>query len=309
MKLVFFGTPDFAVPSLCALHESHHEVLGVVTNPDKKSGRGRKFQSSPVKITAEKYGYPIFQPKDLRNNDFVSQIKQIKSDIYVVVAFKILPEMILKIPQKGAVNLHASLLPMFRGAAPINHAILNGETKTGVTTFQIRQSVDTGDILLQDIISLNNSITAGEVYNELAQTGAVLLVKTMDGLDQGSIFPKKQKDETATLVPKISIDDCRINWNNPAKIIHNQIRAFSPKPGAFTFLKGKRVKLFNSKELKNKENPVLKPGEIKYLKPDLLVGTGTNTIQINQIQFEGRKILPVSQFISGYHKIIGERFD
>ena len=309
MKLVFFGTPDFAVPSLCALHESHHEVIGVVTNPDKKSGRGQKVQSSPVKITAEKYGYTIFQPKDLRSNDFISQIKQIKSDIYVVVAFKILPESILKIPQKGAVNLHASLLPMFRGAAPINHAILNGETKTGVTTFQIRQSVDTGDILLQDIISLNNSITAGEVYNELAQTGAVLLVKTMDGLDQGSIFPKKQKDETATLAPKISIDDCRINWNNPAKIIHNQIRAFSPKPGAFTFLKGKRVKLFNSKELENKENPVLKPGEIKYLKPDLLVGSGTNTIQINQIQFEGRKILPVSQFISGYHKIIGERFD
>ena len=199
MKLVFFGTPDFAVPSLCALHESHHEVLGVVTNPDKKSGRGRKFQSSPVKITAEKYGYPIFQPKDLRNNDFVSQIKQIKSDIYVVVAFKILPESILKIPQKGAVNLHASLLPRFRGAAPINHAILNGETKTGVTTFQIQKSVDTGDILLQDIISLNNSITAGEVYNELAQTGAALLVKTMDGLDHGTIVPQKQQSETATL--------------------------------------------------------------------------------------------------------------
>ena len=157
MKLVFFGTPDFAVPSLCALHESHHEVIGVVTNPDKKSGRGQKVQSSPVKITAEKYGYTIFQPKDLRNNDFISQIKQIKSDIYVVVAFKILPKSILKIPQKGAVNLHASLLPMFRGAAPINHAILNGETKTGVTTFQIQKSVDTGDILLQHIISLNNS--------------------------------------------------------------------------------------------------------------------------------------------------------
>ena len=167
MKLVFFGTPDFAVPSLCALHESHHEVLGVVTNPDKKSGRGQKVTSSPIKITAEKYGYTIFQPKDLINNDFISQIEQIKSDIYVVVAFKILPESILKNPLKGAVNLHASLLPRFRGAAPINHAIMNGETKTGVTTFQIQKSVDTGDILLQDIISLNNSITAGEVYNKL----------------------------------------------------------------------------------------------------------------------------------------------
>ncbi len=309
MKLVFFGTPDFAVPSLCALHESHHEVLGVVTNPDKKSGRGRELQSSPVKITAEKYGYPIFQPKDLRNNDFVSQIKQIKSDIYVVVAFKILPELILKFPQKGAVNLHASLLPKFRGAAPINHAILNGETKTGVTTFQIQKSIDTGDLLLQEIIPLNKSITAGEVYNKLAQTGAALLVKTIDGLDHKSIVPQKQRNETATLAPKISVDDCRINWNNSAKIIHNQIRAFSPKPGAFTFLMGKRVKLFNSKELENKEILVLKPGEIKYIKPDLLVGTGTNIIQINQIQFEGRKILPVSQFISGYHKIIGESFD
>ena len=309
MKLVFFGTPDFAVPSLCALHESHHEVIGVVTNPDKKSGRGQKVQSSPVKITAEKYGYTIFQPKDLRSNDFISQIKQIKSDIYVVVAFKILPKSILKIPIKGAVNLHASLLPRFRGAAPINHAILNGETKTGVTTFQIQKSVDTGDILLQHIISLNNSITAGEVYNELAQAGAALLVKTMDGLDNGSIVPQKQQGETATLAPKISVDDCRITWNNPAKIIHNQIRAFSPKPGAFTFFKGKRVKLFNSKELENKQNPVLKPGEIKYLKPGLLVGTGTNTIQVNQIQFEGKKKLPVSQIISGYQKIIGESFD
>jgi len=309
MKLVFFGTPDFAIPSLCALHASHHEILGVVTNPDKNSGRGQKVKSSPVKITAEKYGYPIFQPKDLINNDFVSQIKQIKSDIYVVVAFKILPESILNIPLKGAVNLHASLLPRFRGAAPINHAIMNGETKTGVTTFQIQKSVDTGDILLQDIITLNNTITAGEVYNKLAQTGAALLVKTLDGLDHGKIFPKKQWDVTATLAPKISIDDCRINWNNPAKIIHNQIRAFSPKPGAFTFFKGKRVKLFNSKELDNKQNPVLKPGEIKYLKPSLLVGTGTNTIQVNQIQFEGRKILPVNQFISGYKNIIGGSFD
>ena len=309
MKLVFFGTPDFAVPSLCALHESHHEVIGVVTNPDKKSGRGQKVQSSPVKITAEKYGYTIFQPKDLRNNDFISQIKQIKSDIYVVVAFKILPESILKIPQKGAVNLHASLLPMFRGAAPINHAILNGEAKTGVTTFQIQKSVDTGDILLQDIITLNNTITAGEVYNKLAQTGAALLVKTLDGLDHGKIFPKKQWDVAATLAPKINVEDCRINWNNPANIIHNQIRAFSPKPGAFTYFKSKRVKLFNSLELENKQKPVLKPGEIRYLKPALLVGTGTNTIQINQIQFEGRKILPVNQFISGYKNIIGGSFD
>ena len=206
-------------------------------------------------------------------------------------------------------NLHASLLPRFRGAAPINHAILNGETKTGVTTFQIQKSVDTGDILLQDIISLNNSITAGEVYNKLAQTRAVLLVKTLDGLDHGNIFPKKQWDVSATLAPKINVEDCRINWNNPANIIHNQIRAFSPKPGAFTYFKCKRVKFFNSLELENKQNPVLKPGEIKYLKPGLLVGTGTNTIQINQIQFEGRKILPVSQFISGYQKIIGESFD
>ena len=309
MKLVFFGTPDFAVPSLCALHESNHEVLGVVTNPDKKSGRGQKVQSSPVKNTAEKYGYTIFQPKDLRNNDFISQIKQIKSDIYVVVAFKILPESILKIPTKGSVNLHASLLPKFRGAAPINHAILNGETKTGVTTFQIQKSVDTGDILLQHIISLNNSITAGEVYNELSQLGATLLVKTIDGLDHGNIVPQKQQGRNATLAPKTNVDDCRIDWNNPAKTIHNQIRAFSPKPGAFTFFEGKRVKLFNSKELENKQNIFLKPGEIKYLKPGLLIGTGNNNIQINQIQFEGRKRLPVCQIISGYRKIIGESFD
>ena len=309
MKLVFFGTPDFAVPSLCALHTSQHEILGIVTNPDKKSGRGQKVQKSPVKIKAEEYGYPIFQPKYLRNNDFYSQIQQIKSDIYVVVAYKILPESILKIPSYGSVNLHASLLPKYRGAAPINHAILNGETETGVTTFLIQKRVDTGDILLQESISLNKSITAGEVYNALAQKGAKLLVKTLERLCQKSISPLKQSDCTVTLAPKIGIKDCRINWNKPAKIIHNQIRGFTPKPGAFTFFKGKRVKLFKSKELEDLQNPVLKPGEIEYLKPALLVGTATNTIQINQIQFEGKKILSVDQFIAGFSQIIGASFD
>jgi len=309
MKLVFFGTPDFAVPTLDALHNSSHEILGVVTSPDKKSGRGLKVTSAAIKKSAEKYSLPIYQPESTGSEQLHSILKQINPDIYVVVAYKILPESILNIPPRGAVNLHASLLPKYRGAAPVNHAILNGETETGLTTFLIQKKVDTGDLLLQQSLPIDNSVTTGEALSKLSFLGADLIIKTLDALTQNIIKPIKQDGNKATFAPKISVQDCKINWSNPALMIHNQIRAFSPKPGAFTFYKNKRVKLFGSKVLQHLHNARLLPGEIEHNNSFFKIGTGTEPIQITNIQIEGKKKLPVDQFILGFPKILGGIFD
>tara|TARA_B110000116_G_scaffold224688_1_gene204337 strand:+ start:691 stop:1620 length:930 start_codon:yes stop_codon:yes gene_type:complete len=309
MKLVFFGTPDFAVPTLDALHDSSHEILGVVTSPDKKSGRGLKIKSSAIKKNAEKYGFPVYQPESTRNKQLHSILKEINPDIYVVVAYKILPESILNIPHRGAVNLHASLLPKYRGAAPVNHAILNGETETGLTTFLIQKKVDTGDLLLQQSLPIDNSITTGETLSKLSFLGADLVIKTLDALVKNTIKPIKQDDTKATFAPKINVQDCRINWSNPALMIHNKIRAFSPKPGAFTFYNNKRVKLFGSTILTESGLNKLLPGQIEYSNSIFMVGTGTQPIQLTNIQIEGKKTLPVDQFILGFPKITGGSFD
>lgn len=309
MKLVFFGTPDFAVPTLDALHDSSHEILGVVTSPDKKSGRGLKIKSSAIKKNAEKYGFPVYQPESTRNQQLHSILKEINPDIYVVVAYKILPESILNIPHRGAVNLHASLLPKYRGAAPVNHAILNGETETGLTTFLIQKKVDTGDLLLQQSLPIDNSITTGETLSKLSFLGADLVIKTLDALVKNTIKPIKQDGTKATFAPKINVQDCKINWSNPALMIHNQIRAFSPKPGAFTFYNNKRVKLFGSTILTESGLNKLLPGQIEYSNSIFMVGTGTQPIQLTNIQIEGKKTLPVDQFILGFPKITGGCFD
>ncbi len=309
MKLVFFGTPDFAVPSLKALHYSSHDVLGVVTSPDTRSGRGLKLKTSSIKKYAEKLKIPILQQDDLRNNNYFSSIKQNKPDIYVVVAYKILPEPILNIPDLGAVNLHASLLPKYRGAAPIYHAILNGEAYTGITTFIIQNKVDTGDILMQEKLKIKDTSTTGEIFEILSEMGAKLIIKTLDGLSDKTISPKKQDDSLASFAPKIKIDHCKIDWNRTSEEIHNQIRALTPKPGAFTYYNKKRVKLFRSKVLINKSNNNPKPGQINFKKPVMQIGTATNVIQIYDIQIEGKARMPVTQFILGYPKIIGECFE
>lgn len=252
---------------------------------------------------------PIYQPESTGSKQLHSILKQINPDIYVVVAYKILPESILNIPPRGAVNLHASLLPKYRGAAPVNHAILNGETETGLTTFLIQKKVDTGDLLLQQSLPIDNSVTTGEALSKLSFLGADLVIKTLDALAQNKIKPIKQDGDKATFAPKISVQDCKINWSNPALMIHNQIRAFSPKPGAFTFYKNKRVKLFGSKVLQNLHNARLLPGEIEHTNSFLKIGTGTEPIQITNIQIEGKKKLPVDQFILGFPKITGGIFD
>ena len=306
MKLVFFGTPDFAVPTLISLHKSSHDILSVVTAPTKRSGRGLHYNSSSIKKQALRLNIPILEPVNLIDDNFLSKIDLLKPDIYIVVAFRILPEVLLKIPKIGAINLHASLLPKYRGSAPIAHAILNGETKTGVTTFLIENKVDNGDILLQHQHNISADTTAGELLSQLAQIGAKVVLNTIDGLVENSINFKKQNNNLASFAPKINTLSCKINWNYSADDIHNQIRAFTPVPGAFTFYKNKRVKLFDSKVEANSK--LLKPGDLNYIKPFLEIGTGSNSILIREIQIEGKKKIPVADFILGNHNIIGDHF-
>jgi len=308
MKLVFFGTPYFAIPSLNALHKSTHEICAVVTVPDKRYGRGLKKTSSPVKKTAEGLNYSIYQPPDLKDPDFLSIINKIDADIFVVVAYRILPNSLISIPQEGAINIHASLLPKYRGAAPIHRAILNGENETGVTAFKIQKTVDTGDILLQENYKLSKNITTGEVYDSLASIGAKLIVTTLDRLEKNELISIPQDHASATSAPKITSDDCLIDWHKSTDIIHNQIRAFSSKPGAYTYLKKKRVKLFNTKIKNNSRTAALQPGEINYTNACLEVGTGNGIIHIYEIQIEGKKRLSVRQFVAGLPQIKGDYF-
>ena len=252
---------------------------------------------------------PIYEPESTKSNQLHSTLKQINQDIYVVVAYKILPESILNIPNKGAVNLHASLLPKYRGAAPVNHAILNGDTEIGLSTFLIQKKVDAGDLLFQHSIQIDNSITTGEALSKLSPIGADLIIKTLTALSENNIKPFKQDSEKATYAPKIGVEDCKINWLKTADSIHNQIRAFSPKPGAFTFYNDKRVKLFGSKVLRNTRSVSLIPGQIEYADSILKIGTATEPIQITNIQIEGKKMLPVAQFILGFPGITGKCFD
>ena len=308
MKLVFFGSPEFAIPSFSALHNSEHEILAVVTAPDKRAGRGKKYISLPIKQAADKYNYPIYQPLDLKDPEFLSFMKVIDADIYIVVAYRILPEEVICIPREGAVNIHASLLPKYRGPAPIHHAILNGENETGVTAFKIQKTVDTGDILLQENYKLSKNITTGEAYDSLASIGAKLIVTTLDRLENNELISIPQDHTSATLAPKISSDDCLIDWYKSTEIIHNQIRAFSPKPGAYTYFQKKRVKLFNSKIKNNSRTAALQPGEINYTNAHLEVGTGNGLIHIYEIQIEGKKRLSVSQFVAGLPQIKGDYF-
>jgi len=296
MNLVFFGTPDFAIPTLNTLYNSPHNILRVVTIPDKKSGRGLNYYSSSVKKYAKMLNIPILEPNDLEDKEFLKELELIKPDIYIVVAFRILPKSLLKIPLRGAVNLHASLLPKYRGAAPINHAILNGEKTTGVTTFYIKQKVDTGDILLQHKINIYQDSTAGELMKDLANIGAEIMLKTLDGISNNTITIKEQNHNISSLAPKININDCQIKWNQSAEIIHNHIRAFTPTPGAFTFYNSKRIKLYKSNIEDICSNYLLDPGQIRFIKPYLIVGTNTNYIKISELQPEGKRKLTAIDF-------------
>ena len=300
------GTPDFARVSLQKLVESNHQVLAVVTVPDKPKGRGLKLQPSPVKRFAQQTGLPVLQPEKLKDEQFVEQLRQFNAEVFVVVAFRILPAVVFNIPPKGTINLHASLLPRYRGAAPINWAIINGETETGVTTIFINERVDQGNMLLQERVPIGPDMTAGELHDILAQVGADVLLETLDRLEKDEITALEQDERLATKAPKITKEMCHLNFNQPAQQVHNWIRGLSPYPAAYCFWQGKMLKIFSSR-LVQKFSDRSGPGTIvKIFKNGFTVKCAEGAIDVFEVQIEGKRRMAVEDFLNGYQLAEGQ---
>jgi methionyl-tRNA formyltransferase len=304
LKVVFFGTPDFARASLEAIHTSAHEVVGVVTVADKASGRGQKVHQSPVKTYAMEHDLPLFQPEKLRNEEFLSQIQSLNADIFVVVAFRMMPKVLFSMPRLGTFNLHASLLPDYRGAAPINYAVINGETKSGVTTFFINEKIDEGNILLQAETEISPEDNAGTLHDRLMEIGAKLVVETLDGLAEGKLMeiPQNQKENPKTAY-KIFKEDTKIDWEKEVKIIHNFIRGMSPYPAAFTILEvggeQKILKIFKGKFQKIEHSK--EHGEIEISKNEFKIYAKNGVYFPEELQLEGKKRMNLKDFLNGFH--------
>jgi methionyl-tRNA formyltransferase len=304
-RIVFMGTPAFAVASLQALLEANINVVGVVTAPDKPGGRGMQLQQSAVKQFALAHNLPLLQPEKLKDPSFFDALSAWSPDLQVVVAFRMLPEKIWSFPPMGTLNVHGSLLPQYRGAAPINWAIMNGENETGVTTFQLQHAIDTGDILLQDKITITENMTAGNLHDTMMVVGANLLVKTLDGLLNNTIKSLPQAtvidEKTVQHAPKIFTKDCEINWDLPVEKVHNHIRGLAPFPGAITKVDGKIVKLYST--IVEKIKPSEAPGSfITDGKTFAKFACKTGYLKINDIQWEGKKRMPIEDFLRGYRK-------
>ncbi len=297
MKIIFWGTPDFAVPSLKILIENNHQILAVVTAPDKERGRGQKLSFTPIKNFATENNIPVLQPDKLKEEKFINQLKQFDAELYVVVAFRILPREIFTIPKYGSFNLHASLLPKYRGAAPIQWTLINGETETGVTTFALEDKVDTGNMYLQKRIPILPEDNFGTLHDKLSQLGAEAVLETVSKIESGKAELQKQDDELATPAPKITKEMMMINWNLPAVNIHNLVRAFSPQPGAFFLHDGKIVKIFRTKI---NYDLSLKPGDFLENNERLFIGCQDYPIEVLEIQFEGRRKMTAAEFLRGY---------
>lgn len=303
MRIIFMGTPDFAVASLNALIEAGKEVVAVVTAADKPAGRGQKFHASAVKQFAVSKNIPVLQPVNLKDPNFLDELKSYKADLQVVVAFRMLPESVWNMPPKGTINVHASLLPDYRGAAPINHAVINGEKKSGVTTFLLQHEIDTGNILFSTEVKIDEEDTAGDLHDNLMHAGAELLIKTVNAIQNNEIKPIPQdsiKTEELNHAPKIFKEDCLINWNKNTVEIYNLIRGLSPYPTAFTYLDDKVLKIFKAEKEIVQHN--IDPG--KYIsdgKSQLKFASKDGFIVLKEIQIEGKKRMLVSDFLRGYH--------
>ncbi len=300
------GTPQFAVPSLDILFKNGYGIQTVVTAPDKPRGRGQELSATPVKIAAVGHQLSVLQPSSLADPVFTEQVKNLKPDIIVVVAFRILPPSIFKIPRLGTFNLHASLLPKYRGAAPINWAIINGEKETGVTSFLLEEKVDTGNILLQARVPITADDDAGNIHDKLAEVGAEIVLHTVRLLEQGKAVPKPQDNTLASLAPKIFKEDCRIDWDQPAASAYNRIRGLSPYPAAFTMHNGKTIKLYRSQVMISP--PQNNPGKVIVSATTLHVVTGEGMLAIIELQQEGKKRMVVEEFLRGYKIVTGESF-
>ncbi len=299
LAIVYMGTPDFAVPPLRALHDSGHRVTAVVTQPDRPKGRGRKLTPPPVKRIAEEYGIPVLQPESVKTDDFHRQMQTISPDLFVVVAFgQILPQTLLDIPAKGAINVHASLLPRFRGAAPIQWAIINGEKETGVTTMMMDAGMDTGGILLMERTPIEDDENAAELHDRLSKIGARTLIRTLDALQADNLTPVSQDPGQASYAPMLKKKDGEIDWSMPAERIACLIRGMTPWPGAYTFNDGMRLKIFRASVLDREVS--VPPGTILECFPgELRVATGKGALAIQEIQGASGKRLPIDDFLCG----------
>ncbi|MEP0861181.1 MAG: methionyl-tRNA formyltransferase [Ignavibacterium sp.] len=298
MKIVFMGTPDFAIPSLKAIYQSNHDLIAVVTTPDKERGRGQKVTFTPVKQFAVEQNIPVYQPEKLKgNNEFVYQMKELQPDLFVVVAFRILPKEVFEIPKYGSFNLHASLLPKYRGAAPIQWAIIKGETETGLTTFKLAEKVDTGNIYLQVKVPIHPEDNFGTLHDRLSELGSDVVMKTISLIESGDFQLLPQDDSLASPAPKITKEICEIDWNKSANEIHNLVRGLTPYPAAFFIHNEKVIKVYRTEVVKEIK---LEPSEFYQTKKELIVGCGKDAIKILEIQQEGKKRMSIEEFLRGF---------
>lgn len=299
MKIVFFGTPDFAIPSLQTILDHHHDVVAVVTAPDKPRGRGKQVTFTPIKEFALEHSIKVLQPEDLKDQKFVEQLKNLEADLFVVVAFRILPKEIFSMPKFGSFNLHGSLLPKFRGAAPIQWALIKGEKTTGVTTFALAEKVDTGNIYLKKEIQIEEDDDFGSLHDKLSLLGSQAVAETVGMIesrfaDTNNLLP--QNNSLASPAPKITRELCVINWEKDAAELHNLVRGLSPFPAAFFVHQQKIYKVYKTKVVERN----LKPGEFSETQTELVIGCGKNSLSILEIQQEGKKRLKIDEFLRGH---------
>ncbi len=300
LRIVFLGTPDFAAASLKTLVENNVNVVAVITAPDKPKGRGKKLGMSAVKEFALKADLPVLQPTNLKSPEFLEELRNYNADLQIVVAFRMLPVSVWDMPPLGTFNLHASLLPQYRGAAPINWAIINGETETGVTTFFLKHEIDTGEIIFQQKETILPTDTVGSLYERLMNKGAELVLKTVNSISKGD-YPQSPQDTTLALkaAPKIFKDDCKINWEQPSKEIKDFVRGLSPYPAAWSEFEGQTLKIFEVEESSTGTNKAA--GEFySDGKTYLRVNTKTGTLNILDLQLQGKKRMPIEDFLRGY---------
>ncbi len=309
-RLVFMGTPQFAVPILEALLNSENEVIAVVTQPDKLAGRGKRLTPPPIKLLAKEKGLKVLQPQRLKDQEFLDQMYSLRPEAIVVAAYgKILPKVLLELPRYGCLNVHASLLPKLRGAAPINWAIITGERETGITIMQMDEGMDTGDIILQRAVTIGPEETAGELHDRLALLGAELIVEALKGLKQGLLTPKPQPEKGVSYAPPLKKEDGFVDFTLSAEELARLIRGLDPWPSAYAYFRGKLIKFFRPQVEEDQSHKGI-PGEIVTVEPhSLVVATGQGLLKIREVQVEGKKRMPTTDFIRGWRPIPGERFE
>ena len=303
MNIIFMGTPEFAVPVLRSLHQSYHNVQAVVTVPDGRGGRNKnKKLESAVKKYASKHDIELLQPKKLNHSSFLNRLRELNPDVIVVVAFKKLPKLVWSVPQAGTINLHASLLPSYRGAAPINHAVINDESRTGMTTFLIDDQIDTGHILLQKEIPVHDDDTAGDLYSRMMESSGPFMIKTLSGLEEGTLTPRPQDDQKASKAPKVFFDQNELDFNQPAKILYNFIRGMSPYPGTWTRYQDKILKIYFAEPVRTHHD--VKPGTIKTdYRTYFRIYTIDGYLNIQDLQIEGKRRMKVRDFLNGLKNV------